>query len=74
MLWPKNNSYKELDNEKQFLRVENSAPPITFLMVRPLQIFIWNYSLQLGLREWVEKSVQRIVRDTPPGEKIEGIL
>ena len=40
MLWPKNNSYKELDNEKQFLWVENSPPPITFLMVRPLQIFI----------------------------------
>ena len=74
MLWPKHNSYKELDNEKQVLRVENSPPPITFLMVRPLQIFIWNYSLQLGLREWVEKSVQRIVMDTPPGEKIEGIL
>ena len=74
MLWPKNNSYKELDNEKQVLRVENSPPPVTLLMVRPLQIFIWNYSLQLGLREWVEKSVQLIVRDTPPGEKIEGIL
>ena len=31
------NSYKEFDNEKQFLRLENSLPPppITFLMVRP---------------------------------------
>ena len=29
--------YKEFDNEKKFLRLENSAPPtpITFLMVRP---------------------------------------
>ena len=27
MLWPKNNSYKELDNEKKFLRLENSPPP-----------------------------------------------
>ena len=35
MLWPKINSYKEFDNEKKFLRLENS-PPITFLMVRPL--------------------------------------
>ena len=34
----KKNSYKELDNEKKFLRIENSLPPppITFLMVRPL--------------------------------------
>ena len=33
MLWPKKNSYKEFDNEKKFLRLENSPPPppITFL-------------------------------------------
>ena len=40
MLWPKKNSYKEFYNEKKFLRLENSPsppPPITFLMVRPLQ-------------------------------------
>ena len=38
MLRPKNNSYKEFDNEKKFLRLKNSPPPppITFLMVRPL--------------------------------------
>ena len=39
MLSPKKNSYKELDNEKKFLRIENSPPPhppITLLMVRPL--------------------------------------
>ena len=36
MLWPKKNSYKEFDNEKKFLRLENSPPPLTFLMVRPL--------------------------------------
>ena len=32
------NSYEEFDNEKKFLRLENSPPPaalITFLMVRP---------------------------------------
>ena len=27
MLWPKKNSYKEFDNEKKFLRLENSSPP-----------------------------------------------
>ena len=27
MLWPKINSYKEFDNEKKFLRLENSPPP-----------------------------------------------
>ena len=38
MLWPKKNSYKEFDNEKKLLLLENSPlppPPITFLMVRP---------------------------------------
>ena len=30
------NSYKEFDNDKKFLRLENSPPPPpTFLMVRP---------------------------------------
>ena len=28
-------SYKEFDNDKKLLRLENSPPPITFLMVRP---------------------------------------
>ena len=41
MLWPKKNSYKEFDNEKKFLRLENAPPPISFLMVRPLVILIF---------------------------------
>ena len=42
MLWPEINSYKEFDNEKKFLRLENSPPPppITFVMVRPLLDFV----------------------------------
>ena len=39
MLWPKKNSYKVLDDETKFLRLENSPPPpppMTFLMVRSL--------------------------------------
>ena len=37
MQGPEKNSYKEFDNGKKFLRLENSPPPlITFLMVRPL--------------------------------------
>ena len=27
MLWAKKNSYKEFDNEKKFLLLENSPPP-----------------------------------------------
>ena len=40
MLWAKKNSYKEFDDEKKFLRLETSPPPrpITFLMVRPLEL------------------------------------
>ena len=30
MLWPKKNSYKEFDNEKKFLQLENSPPPHNF--------------------------------------------
>ena len=30
MLWPKKNSYKEFDNEKKFLRLENSPPHLNF--------------------------------------------
>ena len=36
MQGPEKNSYKEFDNEKKFLRLENSF--ITFLMVRPLDL------------------------------------
>ena len=35
MQGPEKNSYKEFDKEKKFLQLENSPPPITFLMVRP---------------------------------------
>ena len=30
MLWPKKDSYKVFDNEKKFLRLENSSPPHNF--------------------------------------------
>ena len=30
MLWPNINSYKEFDDEKKFLRLENSPPPHNF--------------------------------------------
>ena len=30
MLWPKKNSYKESDNEKKFLWLENPPPPYNF--------------------------------------------
>ena len=51
MLWPKKKSYKEYDNEKKFLRLENSSlpppAPITFLMVRPLQITVVWYPWEM---------------------------
>ena len=36
MLWPKKHSYKEFDQRKKFQRLENSPPPITFLVFRSL--------------------------------------
>ena len=42
MLWPKKNSYKEFDDEKKIPAARKlpnpPPPPITFLMVRSLQV------------------------------------
>ena len=41
MLWPKKNSYKEFDDEKKIpaaRKLPTPPPPITFLMVRSLQV------------------------------------
>ena len=66
MLWPKKNSYKELifDNKKQFLQLENSPPPppITFLMVRPLDILIddTEYALQLDINLTMKTKIAQL--------------
>ena len=49
MLWPKKNSYKEFHNQKKFLRLENSPPPITFLMVRPLRANVGKLTIRIVL-------------------------
>ena len=51
MQWPKKNSYKEFDNEKKFLRLENfpPLPPITVLMVRPLEGLSSHQDIVAGL-------------------------
>ena len=49
MLWAKKNSYKEFDNEKKFLLLENfPPPPITFLMVQSL--IAWAGAEDFGLK------------------------
>ena len=40
MLWPKKNSYKEFDNEKKFLRLENSPTPNNFSNGPSLKIWL----------------------------------
>ena len=38
MLWPKNDSYKDFDNEKTIFcgsKISTPPPPITFLIVGP---------------------------------------
>ena len=54
MQWPKKNSYKEFDNEKKFLLLENSPPlpPITFLMVRPLEGLSSHQDIVAGLGQF----------------------
>ena len=52
MQGPEKNSYKEFDYEKKFLRLENSPPPpITFLMVRPLD---------KGFPAWIQTLTPRV--------------
>ena len=38
MLWPQKNSYKEFNNKKKFLRLENSPPPHNFANGRSLNM------------------------------------
>ena len=53
MQWPKKNSYKEFDNEKKFLLLEvPSPPPITFLMVRPLEGLSSHQDIVAGLGQF----------------------
>ena len=61
MLWPKKNSYKEFDNEKEFLRLENSQhpPPENFCLWNPKcgKIFLWNQeSRALESGTWLKES------------------
>ena len=54
MLWPKQNSYEEFDNEKKFLPLKNSpafSPPITFLMVHPLAQSVERRTNTQGLKK-----------------------
>ena len=41
MLWPKKNSFKEFDNKKKFLRLENSPPPHNFSNGPSLRYQLW---------------------------------
>ena len=47
MQGPEKNSYKEFDNEKKFLRLENSPPPHKFSN-GPSFIYFHNNILQLS--------------------------
>ena len=56
MLWPKQNSYEEFDDEKKFLPLKNSPapslpPPITFLMVHPLAQSVERRTNTQGLKK-----------------------
>ena len=50
MPWPKKNSYKEFDNEKEFLPLEHSPPPHNFSngpsLIRDGLFTNWKFSLQ----------------------------
>ena len=44
MLWPKKNSYKKFDNEKKFLRLENSPPSPHNISNGPSLRLVYNQS------------------------------
>ena len=63
MLWPKTTSYKEFDDEKRFLLLENSPPPHNFsngpslssiIMLLKLDNLTRNVRLSKVLRTWIE--------------------
>ena len=54
MLWPKQNSYEEFDNEKNSCRSKiplPPPPPITFLMVHPLAQSVERRTNTQGLKK-----------------------
>ena len=60
---PEKNSCKEFDNEKKFLRLKNSPPPITFLMVRPLVSCVSRRNSVIGqvrVHLHLQGSIQRV--------------
>ena len=58
MLWPKKNSYKEFDNEKKFLRLENSPPPHNFSNGPSLSLRRKNKRLLTFRSVWGQRSCQ----------------
>ena len=48
MLWPKKFHARNLITKKKFLWLENSPPPITFLIVRLLSYLFWGGGLGTG--------------------------
>ena len=63
MLWPKINSYKEFDNEKKFLRLENSSPPHNLSngsSLRKLRVaFTANSERQIQVENFSKQKISR---------------
>ena len=66
MLWPKKNSYKESDNEKKFLRLENSPSPAHNFSNGPFLTEVLRYSAdtfsRVKARHMIWGSVQSLTK------------
>ena len=73
MLWPKKNSYKEFENEKKFLRLENSPPPHNFSNGPSLNWFqqiLRDYKIFTIIGQRFFNPINAVPRElhTPPGK------
>ena len=75
MLWPKKNSYKEFDNKKEFLRLENSQhppPPGKFLLVESAGMRE-NFPVESGIQGFgiwnMALGIRNPTNDWNPGSK-----
>ena len=67
MLWPPKHSYKEFDNEKKFLRLENSPSPTPTPPPAP-----HNFSNRPSLRSEKQKYKQKRIK--PPSTEDKGVV
>ena len=69
MLWPKKNSYKEFDNEKKFLWLENSPPPRHNFSNGPALRMIWLIWLRATAKQFLSLHCKKALSNSKRNER-----